>query len=128
MENKMDSLKPAEPLCAALEQKLKLAGIPVLTIAESANQAIRETVARRERIERLQAEFDKAEIDSVIATPATPESLNRLAEQIKEAWTELQSVPQGWRKSKEFNLAADCLEQLLTEFHYQADSLGVGIV
>jgi hypothetical protein len=95
-----------------------------LTIGEAATQALKEIAARAARIERLQLEFDEVEIDGgVIATPATPEGLNKLIEQILKACEELQAVPQGWRNSKEFKLAVDCLEKMLVEYRYQSDDL-----
>ncbi len=107
---------------------MDISNVKVPTTSEAANQAIRETVARRERIERLQAEFNEVEIDSVIATPATPESLAELAQHIRESCQLILAVPEGWWNSKEFKLSLDCLQKLLVDYHYQADSLAARIV
>jgi hypothetical protein len=119
----LEGLAGAQKMYETLEDQLKMSGLKVQTVAEAANQAIRATVARAARIERLQEEFNATEIDNVIATPATPESLAQLTQQIIEACRELLAVPQGWRNSKEFGLAVDCLQQMLVEYNYAQDQM-----
>jgi len=102
--------------------------IKIQTIGEAANRALREienakairSLGRNYKLQTLQAEFDATEHGK---DPATPESLNRLAEQIREAYAELETLAPEHIGSPEHTLALDCLKALIAEYNFQSDDL-----
>ncbi len=71
--------------------------IKIRTISQAANQALQQIAAakamrnlgRNQRLQELQAEFDSLDPGT---DPATPESLNRLVQQIREAYAEIEAL------------------------------------
>jgi hypothetical protein len=100
----------------------------VPTIAESANEALEQIAAakalraigRNQKLQELQAEFDSLQPGT---DPATPESLSRLAGQIRKAYAELESLAAEHIGSPEHKLASDCLKALIAEYNFQSDDL-----
>jgi hypothetical protein len=107
--------------------------IKIQTISEAANQALEQTAAakamrnlgRNQKLRELQAEFDSLEPGT---DPAMPESLNRLAQQIREAYAEIEALTPEQIGSPEHKLALDCLRALNMEYNFQSDILAVGNV
>jgi len=102
--------------------------IKIQTIGEAANQALEQIAAanalraigRNQKLQELQAEFDATEHGK---DPATSESLNRLAEHVREAYAELETLAPEHIGSPEHKLALDCLKALIAEYNFQSDDL-----
>jgi hypothetical protein len=104
-----------------------------LTIAETASQALEQIAAakalrnlgRAQKLQTLQAEFDTLQPGT---DPATPESLDKLATRIREAYVELESLAAEHIGSPEYTLALDCLKALIAEYNFQSDDVAARIV
>jgi hypothetical protein len=83
--------------------------------------ALRE-IGRKQRLEALQAEFDATEHGVDLATP---ESLARLMQQIREAYQDLANMAVEHIGSPEHILAVDCLRALIREYNIQDSELAV---
>ena len=131
-----EGLAGAQKVFEMLEQRLKDGGLKVPTIKESCEQALREHAAAKalksigrqqnlQKLERLQAEFDSIEPGT---DPASPESLERLVGQIREAYGELESLAAEHIGSPEHTLALDCLKALIAQYGIQESELAARIV
>jgi hypothetical protein len=107
--------------------------LKVPTIAESANQALREIanakairyLGRNHQLQELQTQFDNLEPGT---DPATPKSLSQLAQQIRDAYAELEGIGQEYLGSPEHKLALNCLKALIAEYNFQSDDLAARIL
>ncbi len=107
--------------------------IKIQTIGEAATQALQEianakalrNLGRNKKLQELQAEFDATEHG---VDPASPESLERLAGQIREAYLELESLAAEHIGSPEHALALGCLRALITEYGIQEGELAARIL
>jgi hypothetical protein len=112
----LESLANAPQVCEALELELKRKGLKIPTIKEAANQALREHAARKEELEQLRAELNSLEpgID-----PATPESLSRIGQYVRDMQADMEAIPAEQRKTQNYKIAEHCHEMLKEEWRAQ---------
>jgi hypothetical protein len=121
MSDELESLKPAERMCAELEEQLKMKGIPVPTVQESCEQALREHMAAMAlkslgqksptSAEGIRIALDNAwhRLSKLKADPSghktTPELLADIASGLNELESQAKSYL-DWRVNPEENVDA----------------------